>query len=223
MGSKSWLGPLLENVPKDAAHQLTVVAAQGLTYRNVTQQETVQAEHPTGDPHFWLNPLNVITYVNNIRDGLIKVDPAGRAIYTQNAANYIVKLHDLDAWIQSQVAKIPPADRLIVTNHESFGYFADRYGFTIVGTLLPSFSDVASPSAQELARLIDAIRASHVRVIFLETGTNRALAQQVALDTHVKVVADLYTHSLSGSEGPAPTYIQMMKYDTTQIVQALAP
>ena len=177
--------------------------------------------HHDTDPHFWLDPNNVIQYVQNIRDGLIAADPQGAGSYTQNAAAYIAKLKELDLWIQAQVSIIPPERRLLVTNHESFGYFADRYGFRIVGTIVPSVSTDASPSAQQVARLEDRIKATHAIAIFLETGTNAQLAEQVASDTGVKVIADLYTHSISAPGGQAPTYIDMMKFNVTAIVNAL--
>jgi ABC-type Zn uptake system ZnuABC Zn-binding protein ZnuA len=177
--------------------------------------------HHDTDPHFWLDPNNVIQYVQNIRDGLTKADPQGAANYTHNAAAYIAKLKELDAWIQAQVSTIPPERRLLVTNHESFGYFADRYGFRIVGTVVPSVGTEESPSAQQIARLEDRINATHAIAIFLETGANAQLANQVASDTGVKVVSDLFTHSISAPGGQAPTYIDMMKFDVTEIVNAL--
>jgi ABC-type Zn uptake system ZnuABC Zn-binding protein ZnuA len=177
--------------------------------------------HHDTDPHFWLDPNNVIRYVENIRDGLIQADPQGKDVYTQNAAVYVEKLKQLDGWIQAQVALIPPDRRLLVTNHESFGYFADRYGFRIVGTVVPSVGTDASPSAQQIARLEDRVKADGAIAIFLETGANPQLAQQVANDTGVKVVADLYTHSISAPDGSAPTYIDMMRHNVTAIVDAL--
>ncbi|MGQ9841907.1 MAG: metal ABC transporter substrate-binding protein, partial [Anaerolineae bacterium] len=166
--------------------------------------------HHEGDPHFWLDPLLVIKYAENIRDGLTQADPAGKEIYAANAAAYIAKLQELDAWIKAQVATIPPERRLLVTNHESFGYFADRYGFTIVGTVIPSVSTGASPSAQEMAALIEHIKEHAAPAIFLETGTNPQLARQIAQEAGIKVVTELYTHSITDASGPAPTYIDMM-------------
>jgi ABC-type Zn uptake system ZnuABC Zn-binding protein ZnuA len=107
---------------------------------------------------------------------------------------------------------------MLVTNHESLGYFADRYGFTVVGAVIPSVSTDASPTAQQMAALIEQIKATGAPAIFLEAGANPQLAQQVAAETGVKVVTDLYTHSLSAPGGPAPTYIDMMKYNVSQIV-----
>jgi ABC-type Zn uptake system ZnuABC Zn-binding protein ZnuA len=177
--------------------------------------------HHKGDPHFWLDPLNVVKYVENIRDGLIAADPEGKDIYTQNAAAYIAQLNDLDTWIKQQVASIPEERRLIVTNHESFGYFADRYGFTIIGSIIPSVSTGSLPSAQQLARLVDHIHATGAIAIFLETGSNPKLAEQIAQETGVKVVSDLYTHSISEKGGAAPSYIDMIKHNVNAIVEAL--
>jgi len=210
-GFEEWLTKTLENA---GGSRLLIVASQGLTPRPAENP----AEHSLGDPHFWLDPHLAKTYVDNIRDGLSQVDPAGQAVYAANAAAYQQKLDDLDAWIRSQVETIPPARRLLVTNHESFGYFADRYGFTIVGAVVPSVSSSASPSAQDLARLIDLIRRSGAPAIFLESGTNPQLADQVARDTGIRVVTGLLTHSF----GPdAQDYIDMLKLDTQLIVDAL--
>lgn len=177
--------------------------------------------HHEGDPHFWLSPIHVMTYVTTIRDGLSQSDPDGAAVYAANAEGYIARLKDLDQWIFDQVKQVPEKDRLLVTNHMSFGYFADRYGFRIVGTIMPGVSTGASPSAKELARLTKKIKATGAKAIFLETGTNPRLADQVARETKIRVVTELFTHSLTEPGGPAPTYIDMMKYNTTAIVNAL--
>lgn len=220
-GLEAWLEPLLKNL---SGGQQVITASAGLTPRTPQPGEIPagdQAAAAETDPHFWLNPLNVIRYVENIRDGLIQADPAGKDTYSANAAAYIDQLKALDAEIQAQVEQIPPARRLLVTNHESFGYFADRYGFKIIGAIIPSVTTGASPSARELAALVDAIRASAAPAIFLETGSNPDLADQIAAETGVKVVTDLYTHSFSAPDGPAATYLDMMRYNTSQIVDAL--
>ncbi len=174
-----------------------------------------------GDPHFWFDPTLVVKYVENIRDGLVAADPQGKDIYTANAAAYIVQLNELDGWINSQVEQIPAERRLLVTDHHTFGYFADRYGFTIVGVIVPSFSSGASPSAQELARLIDQIKNMDAPAIFLESSSSPQLAQQIAAESGVKVVTNLYTHSITEPEGEAPTYLDMMKHNVQVIVAAL--
>jgi ABC-type Zn uptake system ZnuABC Zn-binding protein ZnuA len=210
---ESFLSPILQN---SGTKQIVITASAGLTPR-----PDPSGQNPEGDPHFWLDPNNAKKYVENIRDGLSQADPAGASVYATNAQKYIGDLQALDTWIKSQVQNIPQTHRLLVTNHETFGYFAGRYGFTIVGAIIPSVSSGAAPSAQQLAALIDQIRATGAPAIFLETGTNLQLADQIASETGVKVVSDLYTHSLSAPGGPASTYIDMMKYDVTAIVEAL--
>jgi len=222
-GVESWLDETLENA---GGERLLIEASAGLESRTPSEEEEVGEQdhgHQEGDPHFWLDPISVIRFVENIRDGFIQADPEGREIYTRNAGAYIEELKTLDTWIREQVAEIPVEERLLVTNHESFGYYADRYGFRIIGAVVPSASSGASPSAQELARLIDRIREFKVRAIFLETGANPRLAEQIAAETGVRVVTGLYTHSISDPGGEAPGYIEMMRANTRAIVEALRP
>lgn len=177
-------------------------------------------EHEAGDPHMWLDPNLVITYVENIRDGLIQVDPDGKEVYEQNAKTYINQLKELDAWIVEQVNQIPTEKRLLVTNHEALNYFAERYGFEVVGTILPSASTNAQPSAQQMAQLIDEIKASGVPAIFLSNVENAALAEQIASETDVKIVNDLYLESLTDG-APAGTYLDMMRHNVSLIAESL--
>ena len=172
------------------------------------------------DPHVWLDPNNVITYVENIREALTHFDPDGAALYRSNADAYVTQLKDLDVWIKDQVSQIAPEKRLLVTNHEALGYFADRYGFTVIGAIVPGVSSDASASAQQMASLIDQIKASGAPAIFLDEVENPALAQQIADETGVKIVEDLHLESLTDGP-PAATYIDMMKHNVTQIVDAL--
>ena len=172
------------------------------------------------DPHLWLDPSNVMVYVDNIREGLTQFNPDGADLYQANARTYTTQLHELDAWINGQVAQIPPKRRVLVTNHEALGYFAERYGFTVVGAIIESFSSDASPSAQQMADIVDRVKLFEVPAIFLDASDNSALAQQIASETGVKVVTDLHLESLT--EGaPAGTYIDMMRYNVTKIVEAL--
>jgi ABC-type Zn uptake system ZnuABC Zn-binding protein ZnuA len=214
-GLETWLDETLQNA---GGKRAVVEASTGLQPRTPSASEQVDEAQ---DPHFWLDPISAIRYVENIRAGLIQADPEGKAVYTQNAETYIASLRDLDAWIRGQVEQIPEDQRLLVTNHESFGYFADRYGFKVVGTVLPSVSTGAAPSAEQMAALIETIRSSGVKAIFLETGADQRLADQIAKETGVKVITGLYSHSITEPGGAAPTYIDMIKYNTQLIVDAL--
>jgi ABC-type Zn uptake system ZnuABC Zn-binding protein ZnuA len=209
-----FLATILENA---GGERLIITATDGLTPRAIAGNTD---EHGAGDPHMWLDPNLVITYVENIRDGLIQADPEGAATYRANADAYIIQLRDLDAWIRTQVELIPAKRRLLVTNHEALGYFADRYGFAIVGTIVPSLSTGASTSAQELAAVIEQVKSTGAPAIFLGDVENPNLANQIASETGVRVVDDLHLESLTDG-APAGTYIEMMKFNVTQIVEAL--
>jgi manganese/iron transport system substrate-binding protein len=168
----------------------------------------------------WLDPNNVIVYVDNIREGLTHFNPEGTDVYQANARAYITQLQELDAWINGQVAQIPPQRRVLVTNHDSMEYFAERYGFKVVGTVIDSFHSDTPPSAQQMADLIDRIKLFEAPAIFLDAADDPTLAQQIAAQTGMKVVADLHLESLT--EGaPAATYIDMMRYNVSKIVEAL--
>jgi len=203
-GLEEWLQEMIDNA---GGERLVVQTAQGLTVN----------EARPGDPHFWLDPNYVIHYANQIRDGFTELDPDGEAVYSQNTNDYIARLEELHVWINHQVEALSPEQRQLVTNHESFGYFADRYGFVIIGTVVPSVSTGSSPSAQQLVALVEAIRASDAGAIFLESGSNPELAEQMANEAGITVIVDLRTQPLLPQEG----YIEMMKYNTQAIVEAL--
>jgi ABC-type Zn uptake system ZnuABC Zn-binding protein ZnuA len=214
-GLEEWFNDLL---PSLSSGKMIIEACEGITPRQSTN--THHDEHEI-DPHFWLDPDLVIHYVENIRDGFMLFDPGGAEQYGNSASQYIQTLQELDAWISAQVEQIPIEQRLLVTNHENFGYFADRYGFQVVGAIIPSVTTGATPTAQELAQLIEVIHQLKVKAIFLELGANPQLAEQIANETDVKVISGLYSHSLSSEEGSAPTYLEMMRYNVLQIVDAL--
>jgi ABC-type Zn uptake system ZnuABC Zn-binding protein ZnuA len=211
LGYEQFLSTLLQN----AGGQRDVIEGTA----GISPRKNAGLEHGV-DPHMWLDPNNVIVYVENIRDALIHADPDGAAIYKENADAYIAQLKALDAWIVEQVNQIPAERRLLVTNHEALGYFADRYGFTVIGAVVPGFSTDAAPSAQQMAGLINLIKSSGAPAIFLGQVESDTLAAQIANETSAKVVSDLYFESLT--EGvPAATYIDMMKHNVTRIVEAL--
>lgn len=219
-GFEEFLADLLENA---GGERVVIEASDGLTMREAPD-DPVHAgggRHEEGDPHFWLDPALVVKYVENIRDGLSQADPPGAQVYAANADAYIIKLKALDTWITEQVKQIPEQNRRLVTNHESLGYFADRYGFTVVGAIVPSVSAGASPSARELAELVNQVKQARVKAIFLETGTNPQLARQVAQEAGVKTVTELYSHSITDPKGATPTYIDIMRFNVRAIVDAL--
>lgn len=172
------------------------------------------------DPHVWTNPLNVKIWADRIAEALAALDPENAKTYAANAEAYKAELDELDAWASEQISQIPPADRVLVTDHEAFAYFAERYGFEILGVVIPGYSTLSEPSAGELAELETSIRDLGAKAIFVSVSLNHSLAEQVAADTGVHLIP-LYTESLSDAGGPAPTYLQMIRFDVEAIVAAL--
>jgi ABC-type Zn uptake system ZnuABC Zn-binding protein ZnuA len=177
-------------------------------------------EHEDGDPHTWTDPNNVIIWVGNIAAALSEVDSVNAATYQENAEAYIAELRELDTWIRTQVETVPSEQRELVTDHASFGYFADEYGFEQVGLVIAATSTNAAPSAKELVELTDAIKEHGVPAIFVGTTVNPALAEQVAEDTGVQIVY-VYTGSLSEPGGEAESYLEFMRHNVNAIVEAL--
>lgn len=221
-----FLESLLENADGE---RLTIIATQGLPPHEMEEEheagehaEGEEHAHEAGDPHMWLDPNLVITYIENIRAGLTQADPAGAETYRANAQAYTAELKELDVWISAQVSGIPAERRLLVTNHEAMGYFAERYGFTIVGAVIPSLSSGAAPSAQQMTELVNQINASGAPAIFLGEVENPNLAAQIGQETGATVVQGLYLETLTNGE-PAGNYLALMKYNVELILNALRP
>ena len=174
-----------------------------------------------GDPHLWMDPRNVRRYAENIRQALSEADPDGRSIYEANAQKYMAELSALDEWIRAEVEQVPPQRRKLITNHHALGSFAAAYGFEIVGVVIPGVTSEAAPSAQQVAELIRTVALLEAPAIFLDASERPNLAQQVAAESGARVISGLYVETLSKADGPAPTYVEMMKYDTQLIVEAL--
>ena len=173
------------------------------------------------NPHIWVSVSGAIAQVKNIRDALIKADPTGKAVYTQNAAKYTRDPANLDGWAKLEVQKIAVSSRKLVTNHDALGYFADRYGFTVLGNVIPSFGTESEPSAKDTAALINNIRRNNVKAIFTENIIPPKLVAQVASETDAKVAAPLYTDALGGVGSSGNTFLKAFRHNVTTIVAAL--
>jgi len=180
----------------------------------------VEAGESGPDPHVWMNPQNVEIWADNISEALAEIDSSNAAGYQQNAEAYKGQLEDLESWALDQINQIPDAGRILVTDHESLGYFAHHYGFEIIGTIIPGYSTQSEPSAGELAELESAIQTFGVKAIFVGVSLNPSLAERVAQDTGVHLVP-IYTESLSDGNASASTYLEMMRFDIETIVAAL--
>jgi manganese/iron transport system substrate-binding protein len=184
------------------------------------EQETEDHEHEGADPHTWTTPANAIVFVHNIEHALSALDPANAASYAANAEAYAAELAELDGWVKMQIETIPVENRLLVTDHLVFGYYADRYGLKQLGAVIPSFSTGAAPSAKELVELEDAIRAYGVKAIFVGSTVNPSLSERVAQDTGIRLLT-VYTGSLGPAGSGVETYLDYIKYNTNTIVAGL--
>lgn len=198
---------------------------EGLTLTECTDEhhgEPGHEHHAHGaeDPHVWLDPQRVIQWTRTIERALAGRDPEHAAAYQQRAEAYRAELAWLDQWVLDQVAGLPEGQRHFVTDHDEFGYFAERYGFTITGALLPNVTTSAETSAREMATLEDRIRATGTRVLVIGAGVNPSLASRVAHDTGLQLVT-LWTGSLSDPSGPAATYLAYMRHNVTTLLNAL--
>jgi ABC-type Zn uptake system ZnuABC Zn-binding protein ZnuA len=179
-------------------------------------------DHGEYDPHVWFDVQNVQLMVSAIENALIAADEEGAAIYQANATAYQAQLNDLDAFVLEQVGQLTEDQRKLVTSHDTFAYFAQRYGFEIVGTALGSVTtESADPSANEIAALVDEIVASGVPAIFPENTSDPGLLEQLASEAGVTVGPELFTDALGDPDGEASTYLDMVRYDVAAIVTAL--
>lgn len=177
-------------------------------------------DHGAEDPHAWQSVTNVALYVGNIERGLAAADPEGAETYAANAAAYLAELDALDAEIKAAVAALPEDRRTVVTSHDAFGYFAAAYGLTFVAP--QGVSTEAEASAQDVAALITQIRDAGIAAVFVENIADPRLLDQIAAETGAKIGGTLYSDALSGPEGPAGTYLTMMRHNIGQLTAALS-
>ena len=196
-GLDDWLGDLLENAASDARR---VTAVEGI--------ELLPSEEEgfAGDPHVWHDPQAARRMVATVAEGLAAADPEGRAAYERGARRYGRELERMAARIRERFAAIPPERRRLVTTHDAFGYFARAYDVDVVGSVLPSVTTDAEPSAQQVDRLVRDLRRLGVRTIFTEEAVDPRLEQQIAAEAGAEVSTSLYADVLA-AEGPASTFV----------------
>jgi ABC-type Zn uptake system ZnuABC Zn-binding protein ZnuA len=217
-----YLGVLGDELECEVGHEHEG-EAKALRLRPVMHGEGEEHEHEHGscDPHVWMNPDNVMLWADNIAAAFAGLDPANADAYRANAEAYKAQLEALHEEIGALVETLPEERRVLVTNHEFMGYFADAFGFEVAATVLPGGSTAAELDPQGMAALIELVQMEGVPAIFAEVSANPQLAEVIAQEAGIDVVTALYSESLGGADSPAPTYIEMMRYNAATIVGAL--
>lgn len=220
LGFEPWLDRLI----RASGYAGTVVAAsEGAKLRrlgNAADRGARRDAQTLPDPHAWQDLANARIYVGNIAAALTRADPAGAGDYAAAAAAYRAEITDLDAWARREIAAVPPNKRNVISSHDAFGYFAEAYG---VNFLSPAgLSTAREPSAREVANLIRQIRRDGVRALFVENIADGGLTARVIAEAGGTIGGALYADALSGPNGPAPTFLGMVRHNTTALVRAMA-
>jgi ABC-type Zn uptake system ZnuABC Zn-binding protein ZnuA len=215
VGLEKWLD---DTVKSAGFHGTTVDTSKGVQI--IKGNDPAE---PAGDPHIWQNPQNAKIMVANIEQALASADSADAGYFKANLDAYDAKLDSLDADVARQIDSL--ANKKLVTNHDAFSYYVQRYHLDFVGSIIPSFDTSAELSAKDVADIVAKIKATGVKAVFSETSLPPKTAETIANETHVKVVEGedaLYGDSLgpAGSEGA--TYLQMVEHNTKTIVSNLA-
>ncbi|WP_200905607.1 zinc ABC transporter substrate-binding protein [Methylobacterium sp. ARG-1] len=223
LGLEGWLDRLIR---ASGTRAPVVVASTGVkTIAAVHEHAHADAghdhDHHAVDPHAWQSVANVRIYVANIRDGLAKVDPAHAEAYRAAAEAYTVQLDALDQAVRRAVEKIPPENRRIITTHDAFGYFADAYGLRFIAPQGVSTESEASP--RDIAAIIRQIRREKVPAVFLENISDPRQMEQIAREGGARIGGKVYSDALSGPDGRAATYLDMMRSNLRAFDAALTP
>jgi zinc/manganese transport system substrate-binding protein len=218
LGLEEGLADVLDSARADGAN---IVEIGPLVDPIPFTQNTGTGEKFSDDPHFWMDPLRDAEAARQIGSALAAVDPSGD--WTTRAETYAAALASADAQATDILSAVPAAKRKLVTNHDALGYFAQRYGFEIVGVVIPGGSTLAEPSSAELTALVDKIKSEGVTAIFAETTEPSTLADALAAEAGgtVKVV-ELYTGSLGEPGSGADTLIGMLTTNAQRIAEALS-
>ena len=196
-----------------------VVASTGVKPRTMVEEEGGKKETIT-DPHAWQSLANGKLYVANIRDGLIAVDPDGKATYEANANTYLDAIAKEETDVKAALAALPRERRKIITSHDAFGYFGAAYGLEVIAP--EGVSTESEASAQDVAKIIRQIKAEKIPAVFMENITDHRLLDQIASETNAKIGGTLYTDALSPPDGPAGTYLDMFRNNVGTLTAALA-
>lgn len=220
LGLEGWADRLVKAANYKGARLVATKGVKALTAETEGHGHNHKHAHSDRyDPHAWQEVANVKVYVANIRDALTGVDPDGKETYTKNATAYLQKLDALEAEIKELFAGLSEKQRRAITSHDAFHYFGDAYGIDFLAA--QGAGGETQPSARDVARLIQQIKKEGVKAIFIENISNPRVIEQIAKETGAKIGGTLYSDALSEANGPAPTYLAMMRHNAKTIAAAL--
>jgi zinc/manganese transport system substrate-binding protein len=214
LGFEGWMERLIRASGTKAS---IVVTTRGVRTRKMAGEPG--HGHNEIDPHAWQSVANAKIYVANVLEALVKADPEGKSEYEANARVYLGKLDALEKDIKEAVARIPPARRKVITSHDAFGYFEGAYGIDFIAPQGVSTENDAS--AKDVARIIRQIKAQKIPAVFLENVSDPRLVRRIADETGARIGGTLFSDALSGVQGPAATYLDMMRHNLRQFAEAL--
>jgi ABC-type Zn uptake system ZnuABC Zn-binding protein ZnuA len=216
-GLDHWMGTIVREA---GGQPRVVVLGQHVPVRRTGERSGPEASRD--DPHWWHDPRNAISAVEQIRDALVRVDAAHAGAYSRNASAYLASLRWLDRGIALCMARVPAGERKLVTDHDAFGYVAGRYGIQVIGAVIPSQTTEAQASARDVAHLIELIERERVKAIFPESSLNARLAQAIARETGATADYTLYGDTLGPRESPGATYISMEVANANAMVRGFS-
>ena len=208
LGLEGWLPRLVQSSGGKAE---IVTATNGIAPRSIGT---------AADPHAWQSVVNAKIYVANIRDALVAADPANAEIYRAHAEAYLAQLDALDREVRDAVAQIPPAHRKVISTHDAFGYFAAAYGIAFIAPL--GVSTESEASARDIAAIITQVKTQQIPAVFLENISDPRLIRRISAETGAGIGGTLYSDSLTGEKGDAPTYIELVRHNIKALTSAMA-
>ncbi|MDR3437769.1 metal ABC transporter substrate-binding protein [Telmatospirillum sp.] len=214
LGMEGWLDRLIK---VSGYKGKVIVASQGVKAQTMIEEDG--KGRPVTDPHAWQDLANGRIYVANIAKALSTADTANAAIYQQRADRMATEIDSLDAWVRQQIADVPPTKRKIITSHDAFGYFGSSYGVTFLAPV--GISTESEPTAAGLGKLVTQIKKDKIKALFIETMTDPRLIEQLARETGAVVGPALYSDTLSPSDGPAPTYLDLFRHNVPAMTEAM--
>ena len=217
-GFEGWIDRLIKS---SGYRGKVVLASQGIKTLSHPHEKGNQHDHNGDiDPHGWQDLTNALRYVDNVAQALSEVDPAGREAYQANATKYKQELSALDAELRASFNAIPAERRKVVTSHDAFAYFSRAYGISFISPV--GVNTETEPSAADVGRIIKQIKREHIPAVFMESISDPRLLERIRQESGAKIGGTLYSDTLSKPDGPASTYLSMMRHNARTLAAALS-